>query len=95
MTVTSLTTEEIATLRALFREDAQNFSALEDAAHSSIARVFIPRALAQIEAQAAEIERLREALRFYAGDHENPSEGPWGAKSTDFGARASAALGKE
>ncbi len=54
-----------------------------------------------IEAQAAEIERLRgelakavEALRFYAWENEKrlPSEGPWGAGSTDFGTVARATL---
>jgi hypothetical protein len=51
----------------------------------------------RISAQAAEIERLRgelakavEALRFYAWENEMrlPSEGPWGAGSTDFGSVA-------
>ncbi len=39
-------------------------------------------------------EALVEALRFYADrDHNRlPSEGPWGVNSTDFGAKARAAL---
>jgi hypothetical protein len=40
----------------------------------------------------AERERLREALEFYATDHRNPNEGPWGWLSDDFGQRARAAL---
>jgi hypothetical protein len=48
----------------------------------------------RIEAQAAEIERLREALRFYTTDHANPNEGPWGVDSKDFGNVARAALGE-
>ena len=39
-----------------------------------------------------EVERLREALRYYADEHKNPNEGPWGANSDDFGDRARAAL---
>jgi hypothetical protein len=55
----------------------------------------------RLAAQAAEIERLRgdlakamEALRFYAWENEMrlPSEGPWGAGSTDFGTVARATL---
>lgn len=38
------------------------------------------------------VERLREALRFYADDHKNPNDGPWGISSDDFGAVAHAAL---
>ncbi len=45
-----------------------------------------------LERQAAEIERLRGALRFYADEHEYPSDGPWGVNSDDFGKRARAAL---
>ena len=47
-----------------------------------------------LERQAAEIERLREALRFYADEYEFPfpSDGPWGVNSDDFGKIARAAL---
>ena len=41
---------------------------------------------------ADEIERLREALNFYAANHEWPNEGPWCVDSTDFGDVARAAL---
>jgi hypothetical protein len=49
----------------------------------------------RIEAQAAEIERLRKALRFYTTDYANPNEGPWGVDSKDFGNVARAALEKQ
>lgn len=57
-----------------------------------------PDCIEQIEAQAAEIEKLREALEYYA-DRNNPcpNEGPWGVDSTDFGLvalKALKALGK-
>ena len=39
-----------------------------------------------------EVERLREALRFYSGHHAIPNDGPWGVDSRDFGAVARAAL---
>ena len=41
---------------------------------------------------ADEIERLREALKFYAKNHFPASEGPWGIDSDDFGEVARAAL---
>jgi hypothetical protein len=42
---------------------------------------------------ADEIERLREALRFYAKtDYLPTSDGPWGVDSDDFGNVARAAL---
>lgn len=41
---------------------------------------------------ADEIERLREALNFYAANHEWPNEGPWCVDSTDFGDVARAVL---
>lgn len=43
----------------------------------------------RIEAQAAEIERLREALGYYA---QELMTGPWGIDSLDFGDVARAAL---
>ena len=57
-----------------------------------IERLYAMRDL--IETQAREIERLREALRFYADENNPyPNEGPWGVGSTDFGNIARAALG--
>jgi hypothetical protein len=45
---------------------------------------------------ADEIERLREALRYYAKNHyPNVNDGPWGVNSTDFGDVARAALGED
>ncbi len=42
---------------------------------------------------ADEIERLREALRFYAKNHyPNIDDGPWGPNSNDWGDVARAAL---
>ena len=35
---------------------------------------------------------MEAALRFYAGPHDRPNEGPWGADSRDFGEVARAAL---
>lgn len=35
---------------------------------------------------------LVEALRYYADFHENPSDGPWGINSHDFGKTARAAI---
>jgi hypothetical protein len=54
----------------------------------------ITQAADTLERQAAEIERLREALRFYADEYEFPfpSDGPWGVNSDDFGKIARAAL---
>ena len=37
-------------------------------------------------------DQLVAALRFYAEEHQNPNEGPWGANSIDFGDIARAAL---
>jgi|LakMenEpi03Aug12_release.lakeMendotaPanAssembly.Ray.scaffolds.fasta_scaffold1375549_2 hypothetical protein len=51
-----------------------------------------PQAADTLERQAAENKRLRRALRFYADEHEYPSDGPWGVNSDDFGKRARAAL---
>lgn len=46
-----------------------------------------------IQQEAAdEIERLREALHFYADAHKYPNDGPWGVNSDDFGRVARAAL---
>ena len=40
-----------------------------------------------------EIERLREALRYYAKNHyPNVDDGPWGVNSNDWGDVARAAL---
>jgi hypothetical protein len=50
------------------------------------------RAEADLADARAEIERKDAALRFYACDHPNPNEGPWGTNSTDFGDVARAAL---
>jgi len=49
------------------------------------------------QAEAAdEIERLREALRYYAKNHyPNVDDGPWGPGSNDFGNVARAALGED
>ena len=45
---------------------------------------------------ADEIERLREALRFYAKNHyPNIDDGPWGPNSNDWGDVARAALGEK
>jgi hypothetical protein len=45
---------------------------------------------------ADEIERLREALRYYAKNHyPNVDDGPWGPGSNDFGDVARAALGED
>ena len=42
------------------------------------------------------IATLEKALEFYAKQHRNPNEGPWGINSSDFGNVARAALkGKE
>ena len=42
-----------------------------------------------------EIERLREALRYYAANHyPNVDDGPWGPGSNDFGDVARIALGE-
>ena len=40
----------------------------------------------------AAVERMRVALKFYAVEHEFPSDGPWGVNSDDAGAVARAAL---
>ena len=45
---------------------------------------------------ADEIERLREALRFYAKNHyPNIDDGPWGPNSNDWGDVARDALGEK
>lgn len=43
----------------------------------------------------AEVERLREALEYYAKNHNVPDEGPWGIGSDDFGNVARAALAQK
>jgi hypothetical protein len=43
-----------------------------------------------------EIERLRDALLYYAANHyPNVNDGPWGPGSNDFGTVARAALGED
>jgi hypothetical protein len=42
----------------------------------------------------ARIEKLEEALRFYATPHAIPNDGPWGVNSKDYGYIASIALGE-
>jgi len=48
----------------------------------------------RIEALTAKLAKAVEALRFYAWENEMrlPSDGPWGAGSTDFGKVARATL---
>ena len=48
----------------------------------------------QCEALEAKLAKAVEALRFYAWENEMrlPSDGPWGAGSTDFGKVARATL---
>lgn len=41
----------------------------------------------------AQVDRLMEALRFYADPHYHPNDGPWGVDSIDFGEIARAAIG--
>ena len=41
---------------------------------------------------ADRLRQYREALEYYAKWHPQPSEGPWGADSTDFGEIARIAL---
>ena len=49
-----------------------------------------------VDWQADEIERLREALRYYAKNHyPDIDAGPWGPNSNDWGDVARAALGEE
>lgn len=43
-------------------------------------------------AKDSRIAELEEALRFYAGEHPNPNDGPWGVDSDDYGNVAIAAL---
>ena len=38
------------------------------------------------------MEKMEAALRFYAGSHLVPDEGPWGINSNDCGQRANEAL---
>jgi hypothetical protein len=42
----------------------------------------------------ARIEKLEEALRFYATPHAIPNDGPWGVESDDYGHIACMALGE-
>lgn len=53
---------------------------------------FLAAAANTLPAALDEIERLREALHYYADDHANPADGPWGLHSNDFGDRARRAL---
>jgi len=48
--------------------------------------------LALLLSLARQAGEMREALEFYAMEHEFPSDGPWGVNSTDFGDVARAAL---
>ena len=52
--------------------------------------------LATFKEAADEIERLREALRYYAKNHyPDIDAGPWGPNSNDWGDVARAALGEK
>jgi hypothetical protein len=46
-------------------------------------------------AKCDEVRELRDALEFYAKDHQNPNEGPWGVNSRDFGQCARKALERD
>lgn len=59
----------------------------------AIAKAFARHRQVAVEALSAEVERLRDVLRFYADENNPyPNEGPWGVDSNDFGYRARAAL---
>ncbi len=47
---------------------------------------------ADLRALLLDYQERGRALRFYADEHEYPSDGPWGVNSDDFGNRARAAL---
>jgi len=52
-----------------------------------------PKRMARRIAELTErVEQLEAALRFYADNHENPNDGPWGVNSDDFGSIARLAL---
>lgn len=51
----------------------------------SASRDLVPELLARVV-------ELESALAFYANDHYDPNDGPWGAKSKDFGNVAREAL---
>ena len=56
------------------------------------ARTAVPTLIAEVERLTAERDALKEALDFYAKEHQRPNDGPWGVNSTDFGAIARKAL---
>lgn len=57
-----------------------------------VSRQAVDEVLAELATLRAENELMREALEYYGDEHQWPNEGPWGANSTDFGARARNAL---
>lgn len=50
------------------------------------------KAEAKRDALQAEVARLRFHLNYYAKEHTDPNDGPWGAHSDDFGKTARKAL---
>lgn len=51
-----------------------------------------PEAASRIAQLEAKLATAVGALEYYAGPHELPNDGPWGAGSEDFGTRAQKAL---
>ena len=45
-----------------------------------------------LERSVQDRDALREALTYYAAEHANPNDGPWGVNSGDFGKCARHAL---
>lgn len=79
--------------RAYFTRDAGHFDDAELDERVADALTRLSHALA---AETAKREAMEEALRFYADENRFglPSDGPWGAGSTDFGRMARETLAK-
>jgi hypothetical protein len=84
-----MTTSDIADLCERLRRPGRNTCGMET---NNPVNPDGPKAANTLERQAAEIERLRGALHFYADHHDYLNAGPWGINSDDFGNRARAAL---
>ena len=80
---------EIKRLREALRYEENRFNRI--GTHSEGCHSWGP---SHYECAMREIERLQKALQFYAKNHENPNDGPWGVSSTDFGNVARKTLGE-
>ena len=67
-------------------KEAEAYAEELEAKHQEAFQMYVDANEARLDAEAA-LAKAVEALRFYAWENEMrlPSDGPWGAGSTDFG----------